>query len=323
MKDSLKDILEKAVGADIGKFFSVSIIKTLEHSRVLRVVLKDNAPRSLIIKQSTQGESAFLTIREAEFYKHIAPLLPRNLIPKCYLVDHDKSEATIVLEDLGNSYSSCGEKPSNDEIRLFIRALAELHSSSRAFRNLSDIWNTAFANHSYNSIKGRLHSLPSRLETFLELFSSRIDDHTKAILTDLFDLKEILTDLGEDTIIHGDAHFWNALYSYEEARLIDWGNTCLGFGEVDLAHAIAMNLPRGLSRGQEDHLLREYSNCLAEFGEKISLKEIWSRYQVGIQYAITTSISMWQIGVSYRIWWPLFVNITNAAKELKAKKVFF
>jgi len=116
--------------------------------------------------------------------------------------------------------------------------------------------------------------------------------------------------------VHGDAHFCNAIFGNGSVRLVDWGNVVLGIGEVDVAHAIAMNLHRSLGRTMEDELLDEYANCCGQ-----DLASTWWRYKAGVLYAITSSIAMWEFGLSETTWRYLFTNAMNTAMDLDAIEI--
>lgn len=299
----------------------VQHIDTLDHSSVVRVVIPDFVPGSVIVKRSTGNDSALLTLREVRFYMHFAPLLSDGLCPKCYLSEEGQTESVLVLEDLEGPYSCCGAAPSQVQAQLFVLALAKLHTSARQIWNLSDLWCENFTDQPYNYIDGRLQSFPSKLSSFLSQHSKGLDGESVAILNDLPHLRELFIEINEDTIVHGDAHFWNALYSWNDARLIDWGNAALGFGEIDVAHAIAMNLPREVSREIEKQLLCDYAGYIAEDGRNHDVEEVWYRYKAGILYAITSSISMGEAGVPFETWWSLFINSMSAARELYAHEI--
>jgi len=322
MNTRIKHLLDRVVDSKNGNIdFTVMNIDTLEHSTVVRVLLKGGDYESLIIKHSTHDSQIFSAIREARFYKNFAPILSSNLCPNCYLAEENESGAAIVLEDLVGRYSSCGETPNRLQIRNFVMALGKLHASSRNISNLSERWSTTFASHPYNTIMGRLQISPAGIEAFLQSYGESIDKKITALLDRFFFLKDLLRHIPQDTIIHGDAHFWNALYSNNNKRLIDWGSVCLGFGEIDLAHAIAMNLPRKISRDLESQILQDYCEQLGNLGESIELEMINYRYKLGILYTISSIINMWHFGVPIDILRPLFKNVTTAGKELELSRI--
>lgn len=289
-------------------------IHTFDHSSVVRVTTDD--ARSLIVKRGPREGDAFLCVREVRFYRHIAGQLDPGICPACYLAEEDEEKAMLVLQDLREGHAPAGEYRRRSESEMMIAALADLHGSARRIADLPTVFRGAFGESPYNTVAGRFAAFEPILESFLGAWDNKLTVQARAVLEELRGLGSLLDGEGDTTIVHGDAHFGNALYGEERAVLIDWGNVALGFGEIDVAHLIAMNLPREQSRAWEGDLLTIYRDQLAAQGFECTLEAIRRRYSIGSRYAVASAIGMWHFGLPHAVWWSLFTNAIDTVTEL-------
>ena len=98
--------------------------------------------------------------------------------------------------------------------------------------------------------------------------------------------------------------------------MIDWGMPMLAFGEIDLAHAIALNLPGGSRRVWELELIRIYLEGLSASGVSIDPELFRDRYRLGVLYAVASPISWWRSGLPEELWRPALSNVIEAARDL-------
>ncbi len=289
-------------------------IDTLEHSNVSRILVTDTEELSFIVKLSGSAGTDLLMRRELVFYKDISPLLPEGISPRCFFSNELDSACVLVLEDVEGHSIETDTPPSKEMIEQFVLALAQLHAGALAIEDLHARWSKAFTGHPYNTVRGRLEALPAGIRSFLEAQGERLDSDAAVVLKEMFGLASLFQSFDLETIVHGDAHFGNAVYGKGKARLIDWGNTALGVGEVDLAHAIAMNLPRSCGRQIEGELITLYSDYVGQ-----DATQTWSRYRASVLYAIASSIAMREFGVPH--WETLFENAMHTALEIDAIEV--
>ncbi len=90
---------------------------------------------------------------------------------------------------------------------------------------------------------------------------------------------------------------------------------------MDLAHAVALNLPPEVARRWEAQLLESYVLGLNEAGVSRSLGETCERYRQGVLYAVTVPIRQWAAGVPEDTWLRLFRNVLVVARELGAESL--
>lgn len=296
--------------------FEYELLSTLAHSLVARVHLASASgmPSSVIYKRSQAGAGAFLTLREVRFYHEFGRTLPADIAPHAYLAARTDAGATLVLEDLEPRFRPCASSvPSLDEARAFVRSLARVHACTH--QTDGDIWAAAMCAGPYDTLAGRLQMLALGFDAARA--DTGLDDETADLVHVIASVPVSLAAFAsERSILHGDAHFWNAVYAADHAVLFDWGNTCLGPGEIDLAHAVAMNLPRDVRRGWERALLDDYHDALIQEGVSRGRVEIEERYRLGVAYALTVPLRQRAAGVPERIWRPLLANVSAAARDL-------
>ena len=119
----------------------------------------------------------------------------------------------------------------------------------------------------------------------------------------------------DQTILHGDAHCANALYAADGAVLLDWGNAAIGPGEIDLAHAVALNLPPDLRARWEPSLIDTYRTRLDGHDAPREHDEMMRRYRLGVLYAVAVPLGHWAGGVPDQIWRRLLDNAVSAAEH--------
>ena len=147
------------------------------------------------------------------------------------------------------------QPPPRSQIEQFIVALATTHTQARALP-LADLFQDVEGD---VRITDGAEFIPDVLDAFLhEVGEDRFPARCRELVAGLRDNTPLVARLlsGDETLVHGDAHFGNALYDSTGALLIDWALAVIGPGEADLTHALAMNLPRLLSEAYEESLFR-------------------------------------------------------------------
>jgi aminoglycoside phosphotransferase (APT) family kinase protein len=297
----------------------VESLQTLEHSEVYRI--RVDSPRSnLILKKAGPSDVAGLAERERRFYRHIAPLLPGWLVPECVLVVDGDRNGMLFIEDLSGSHQPASSPvPTRVQCRYFVEALATLHGQTGSRSTVQSTWTKIAGDLPASAIEQRLSFFELALGSFIAMIRDRVDHEVASFLTGLSDLEEQIQRLTpqENVLVHGDAHFANALFSpAPNACLIDWGMPMIGFGEIDLAHALALNLPRHLRREWEEEMLSVYLDQMADFGSTIDKETLYERYRLGVLYSFTSPIVWWRSGVPDAQWWPALGNSLDAARDL-------
>lgn len=298
----------------------VDPLQTLAHSEVYRIRI-DAPPTSLILKRPGVADIAGLAVRERRFYRHIAPLLPNWLVPKCVLAVDEGESGWLFIEDLSGTHQSANNpsEPTKEQCRLLVEALATLHGLASTDSTIEGEWTKTSKDLPASTIEQRLGFFQTALDPFVAMLRDRVDRKVLSFLSGLDELNELIHQAAPPmkVLVHGDAHFANVLYpSAAPACLIDWGMPMLGFGEIDLAHALALNLPRHLGRAWEAEMVRVYLDQMAAYGLSVDTETFYERYRLGVLYSFVSPVVWWRSGVPETLWWFAMVNSLSAARDL-------
>jgi Ser/Thr protein kinase RdoA (MazF antagonist) len=123
------------------------------------------------------------------------------------------------------------------------------------------------------------------------------------------------------TIVHGDAHAWNAMLSCEpsrpDVRLIDWDGWRVDVGTDDLAYMIALYWSPERRRRHERQSLERYHATLVAHGVRgYDFAALWTDYRLSVLWQITTPV--WQAAhqLGPWIWWPSLERVMLAIDDL-------
>ena len=313
-----------AVGLGSGaRDFEVEPLSTLAHSYVARVRFGgvEGQPASVIFKSSTVAATAGLAQREARFYRSVAPLLPAGLTARCLFAEESEHSATLLLEDLAATHHEGGGLSRTcEEARAYIEALADLHVTGSRIATLPTDWSRDIGSGTSDTVAGRLLSIGPLLSKFADAMGHTISATARDVIGRIQVGRRALIDFAQadQTILQGDAHYANALYAAGGAALLDWGNACIGPGETDLAHAVAMNLPRDVRLRWETPLLEAYQQRYAKGATPRPAEEFTRRYRLGVLYAVVVPIAHYAAGIPEPIWRRLLNNAVSAAEDHNA-----
>ena len=123
------------------------------------------------------------------------------------------------------------------------------------------------------------------------------------------------------TIVHGDAHVWNALLPRDptgrDVRLIDWDAARVDTASDDLAYMMATHFFPDWRRRHEQESLRRYHGILVAHGVRdYSFEALADDYRLSALWHIATP--MWQAnhGIPPWIWWNHFERTMAAVHDL-------
>ena len=297
----------------------VEPLQTLEHSEVYRIRI-DSPSSTLILKRTGTSDVAGLAERERRFYRHIAALLPASLVPECLLLVEGDQAGLLFIEDLfGSHQPATSPEPTRLQCCCFVEALATLHGLTGRDSTIQNRWQEIAADLPAGTIEQRLGFFDLVRGSFIAMIRDQVDLETEKFLTGLSSLEEQILGLTPETnvLVHGDAHFANALFSSApDACLIDWGMPMIGFGEIDLAHALALNLPPHLRRQWEAEMLDVYLDRMAACGSPIGREACYERYRLGVLYSFVSPVIWWHSGVPEQQWRAVLNNSLGAARDL-------
>lgn len=297
---------------------SVEQLPTLPHSVVARVTLDDG--RCLIFKRAGAAGFAPSVRKELIVNRDVLSQLPRGVAPAYVggsVGDADGRLPWLLTADLSATHASAAlaTPPTQHLIEQFVDALACTHAQSTAldlpalFADVAgDVWVHDGAEH-----------VPAVLDAFLhEYRDGRFPPRTYELIETIRDNVNGLARLLSQhaVLLHGDAHYGNALYREDGAVLLDWALAVIGPGEVDLCHALAMNLPRYFSSEYEPGLLRRYAAVCSEWGMPTSEQDVLHRYRTCLLLTVIVATGMRTVpGIEERVWSYLFTNAVHAAVD--------
>lgn len=290
----------------------VEALSTLPHSCVSRVTVDDGT--TLIFKCAGSEEFAFGMHKELVVNRDVLSRLPEKVGPTLLHSSDINALPWLVFEDIAVSHRpiSLGRPPNFRYIEKFVQALGKAHAQSwkldlpGLFLNVrGDVFVTDGSEH----VAPLLDEFLYTCET--DRFPPRTYDLVKKIRDNIPKIETLLSD--PSVLLHGDAHFGNALYA-DDAMLIDWALAVIGPGEVDLCHALAMNLPRYFASEYEPVAIRQYVQTCSKFGWDLREDEVLERYRECLLLTVIIAVGMQTVaGIQETAWSYMFTNAVHSA----------
>jgi Ser/Thr protein kinase RdoA (MazF antagonist) len=168
-------------------------------------------------------------------------------------------------------------------------------------------------------------AMPGDLATFADRLGDRLSAERRSVYERLIAAAPGLLDRYRThrnlTIVHGDAHVWNALLPRDpdrrDVRLIDWDGWRIDTATDDLAYMLAVHCFPDWRRRHERDSLRLYHETLLRDGVRdYSFDALWQDYRLSALWQIATP--MWQAnhGLPAGIWWNHLDRIMQAVHDL-------
>ena len=261
------------------------------------------------------------TGKEVWFYHHLATEAAMAPVPlvRCYAAAHDPpyGASHALVDDLSATHAQPPLllPPSRAHCVQAIDGLARLHAAWWQHPRLApggDIperlaWERAAA-----SAIGRLDPMDRVVPAFLDYLDDRLSPDQHRVYERLLVAEPWLRERQEQrpqTLLHGDAHWWNFLYPNEAGtdttRLLDWGSWRTGVGTSDLAYMMALHGYRAWRTRFERDLLHRYHQTLVRAGVGgYEWPACWDDYRWSVASSLLVAPRFWSIDVPASIWWP-------------------
>jgi len=304
-----------------------TLISTIRYLRVdlgprlspLRLFLKTRRPDSTVAIQES---------READFYSLVAPLSLAGLLPRCFdSVNGGAAGWHILLEDLTEPYEVVSEwpiPPTLEQCERIVGAHAHFHAAwwddPRLGRDIG-----VFSDEN-GGFERTMADLSRHFTAFVDQLGDRLPAERRRIVERLLASAPRL--YGERyrphrrlTIIHGDAHVWNALFPKDpksaDVRLIDWDGWRIDAATDDLAYMIALHWYPDRRRRFERRCLESYHATLLASGVRgYDFDALWLDYRLSALWQVLTPIWQAAVKVGPFIWFPHFERIMAAVADL-------
>ena len=307
-----------------------TLISRIARLRITYSPSAEAGPSHLFFK--TEREDVDRTIaefgrKEVAFYNLVAASTPRDLLPRCYdAVAEPAGRWYLILEDLTASHEPLGEwplPPSIERWHAVLVAHARFHAAWWDDERLGVSVGT-FADDS-GVLERNLAAFPKDLAVFADRLGSRLSAERKCVYERLITAAPRLAERYRShrnlTIVHGDAHVWNALYPRDpalgEVRLIDWDAWRIDTGTLDLAYMIAVHCYPDWRRRYERESLHHYHDALVAHGVSgYPFDALWEDYRLSVLWHVITP--MWQAkhGLGAWVWWNHLERIMSAVHDL-------
>jgi hypothetical protein len=270
--------------------------------------------------------------KEVAFYRLSAVDTPAGLLPRCYDGSAEPTELwRLVLEDLTASHEPLGEWPLPPPLERWhavVEAHARFHAAWWDHARLGVSVGT-FADES-GFLDQYVATMPADLDAFDKRLGGRLSPERRQLYERLIAAAPRLLHRYRShrhlTIVHGDAHVWNAMLSREvgstDVRLIDWDGWRVDTASDDLAYMLALHWFPDWRRRHERESLRRYHDVLVGHGVRgYSFDALWQDYRLSVLWQITTP--MWQAnhGLPAWVWWNHLERIMRAVDDLDCREL--
>jgi aminoglycoside phosphotransferase (APT) family kinase protein len=132
-----------------------------------------------------------------------------------------------------------------------------------------------------------------------------------------------LAETGRQTIVHGDAHFWNFLIPEDDAdpvALIDWQLWGVDLGTADLAYMIALHWFPERRLRFERHLVRGYTEALQQESVDYPAEQAWQDYRFCVA-GLLNRVLIYSSVIPANIWWPHLERAFVAFEDLECREL--
>ena len=288
-------------------------------------------PRSLILKTGLpeRADAKWNSGRhEVAFYTQVAAGMSARFAPRCFEGVWNTNEWHLLLEDLTDSHfiaTAWPLPPTMEDCKRIIAAWARFHAQWWDDPRLGV------------SIGTWLPADDSQLQHFaaeFARFADRVGDRLPPERRKLF---ERLIDAGprlnkryhshrNATIVHGDAHIWNAFLPKPgekgDVRIFDWDSWRVDMATDDLAYMMALHWYPDLRRSFERPLLDHYHAELVARGVNgYDRRALDDDYRLSVLWQIATPVWQAANNIPPWIWWNNLGRTFLAVDDLGCREL--
>ena len=287
------------------------------------------APRALLLKTPhPDGRFPDEARKEAEFYRVVAPGSPPEVLPSCFeavaAAADEPAASWVLLEDLSETHEGFADwpvAPTRVACERLVASYAAFHAAwwddarlgSSIGRFLDDAALAAFG-----------AEVERRWVRFRTMLGDRLDarraERCERVLQALPRLATRYRTRRHVTIVHGDAHVWNALFprdATETVRIVDWPGWRIGVATRDLAYMMALHWYPERRARLERPLLHHYHAELVRRGVRgYDVDALVADYRLSAVSLF--AIPVWQATekIPAAIWWSHFERAMLAFDDL-------
>ena len=320
--ERLTETLRRSGGLDGGRVAEVTVetSRTTILSTIERLRLRyegGDGPATLIRKQpggDADGTLRTLLAREVSFYEKVAPVMPPGGLARCYGISGaDGGPRALLLEDLSETHTIVTQwpvPPTLEQCERIMDTYAALHAhwwdDPRLGVSIGTWGDTSGDFERFRT------EFASRLSGFIDHLGDRLAPERRAIYEQMLQawprlLPRYATHRGL-TIVHGDAHVWNAFHPRDPAkdtiRLFDWDGWRIDTATDDLAYMMALHWYPERRRRFERRLLERYHAALLARGVKdYPFTALLDDYRLSALMQLITPVWQWGVKLNAAVWW--------------------
>jgi len=336
--ERLTEVLRRGGGLDTGRVVEVGVdtSRTTLVSTIERLRLRyagGEGPATLIRKRPRHDiapDLADILRNEVAFYARVAPAMPAGRLPRCYGIGGaEEGPRYVLLEDLTDSHAIVSEwpvPPTLEQCERIMETYAAFHGQWWDDARLGDSIGTWLD--TSGVFDRHLAEFSKRLAAFADRLGDRMSPERLSLYERLLEaaprlLARYRTHRGL-TLVHGDAHVWNALHPRDPAtgtiRLIDWDGWRVDTATDDLSYMIALHWYPDRRRRLERRLLEHYHATLTAHGvERYPLSSLLDDYRLSVLWQITTPVWQASFRLTPAVWWSHLERIMLAVDDLDCR----
>jgi hypothetical protein len=306
-----------------------TLISTFQRLRLEYDGDATTAPAHLLIKRPrTDLAASFIDQgrRETAFYADVAPRSPRDSVPQCFeAVGRDgDGPCHVLIEDLSATHRVLGEwpvPPGRGDCERLLSAYARFHAAWWDRGELGTSIGRFMTGAELDEIRA---TLAERWAAFRAMLGDRVTEECADRFTRLLDAMPRLWHRYQSrrhlTIIHGDAHVWNALFPNDGAgrvTIIDWASWRIDVAARDLAYMMALHWYPERRARLEQPLLRHYHAELLGHGVRdYDFEALLADYRWAVARQLT--VPVWQATAKFpaAVWWGHLERGMRAFEDL-------
>ena len=336
----LTDVLRRCGVLDDARVRDVTVERSWPTilSRITRLRLTyegeaPDTPRSLILKTALPERMAPSWTggrQEVAFYTEVAPASPVRLVPRCFDAQWDATTNGwhLLLEDLADTHMTATGwpvAPTMADCERIVAARARFHAAW---------WDDPRLGVSIGNWPptddAPLEQFAAEVEKFAELLGDRLPPERRDLYARLIAAAPRLSERARShrnlTIVHGDAHVWNAFVPRDpqsaDVRLFDWDGWRVDMATDDLAYMMALHWFPDHRRRHERTLLDRYHAALLAHGVTgYDRRALDDDYRLSALWQIATPVWQANHNIPPLVWWPHYERIFMTIEDLGCREL--
>ena len=264
--------------------------------------------------------------RELNFYNLVFDIQTELPLLTCFGTEicPETNQYCLLLEDLTTTHhqSTYPVPPFQSECEEAIAVLAFIHAY---WWGHPPVEYSVFVRPSENRLNKFFQYCENVYPEFVDFLGDRLSEKRKKIYELVLEklpklLWEHFSPYERQTLMHGDAHFWNFLYpnNVKDNRCViyDWQSRGVGIGAKDLAYMIAFQWYRERRQQMELPLLKHYQNELLKRQVLYTWEDLLSDYRVCAITNLLFPVEWHSFNYPHTTWWDRLEKAFAAFEDL-------